>query len=25
MTEDYWPIIEARIEWAKTETGKTLF
>ena len=25
MTEDYWPIIEARVEWAKTETGKTLF
>jgi len=25
MTEDYWPIIEARIGWAKTETGKTLF
>ena len=25
MTEDYWPIIEARIEWAQGETGKTLF
>ena len=25
MTEDYWPIIEARVEWAQTETGKTLF
>ena len=25
MTEDYWPIIEARVEWANTETGKTLF
>ena len=25
MTEDYWPIIEARIEWAKAETGKTFF
>jgi len=25
MTEDYFPIIEARIKWAKTETGKTLF
>ena len=25
MTEDYWPIIEARVEWAQTQTGKTLF
>jgi site-specific DNA-methyltransferase (adenine-specific) len=23
MTEDYWPIIEARVEWAKTETKKS--
>jgi site-specific DNA-methyltransferase (adenine-specific) len=25
MTEDYWPIIEARVEWAKTERTTTLF
>jgi site-specific DNA-methyltransferase (adenine-specific) len=25
MTEDYWPIIESRVEWAHSETGNTLF
>jgi len=25
MTEDYWPIIEARVEWAQTERTTTLF
>ena len=25
MTEDYWPIIEARVESAQTQTGKPLF
>jgi site-specific DNA-methyltransferase (adenine-specific) len=25
MTEDYWPIIEARVEWAQNERTRTLF
>jgi len=25
MTEDYWPIIEARVEWAQNEHATTLF
>lgn len=25
MTEDYLPIIEARVKWAQTKTGKKFF